>query len=114
MNMAADENETALEAIKQLDPKIVFATCIAFERKPLRPEHNTVYDARFVLSLVAACLREGPLTGLQWVEMLRSNVLALATCALSSKFSDVRHMAGTVLAAAVEMVQVNILRAQCI
>jgi hypothetical protein len=45
---------------------------------------------------------------------LRSNVLALATCALSSKFSDVRRMAGTVLAAAVEMVQVNILRAQCI
>ena len=110
LNMAADENDTALDAIKQLDPRNVFATCIAFERQADQSGPSQLYDSRFVLSLTAACLREGPLTGLQWVEILRSNVLALASCALSSRSSEQRSMAGTVLAAAVEMVQVNIVR----
>jgi nucleolar pre-ribosomal-associated protein 1 len=107
LNMAADENEYPLDALKQLDPKIVFATCIAFERKEDQEEEKTVYDPSFVLSLTAACLREGSLTGLQWVEILRSNVLALATCALSSKNRDVRTMASWIMGAAVEMVQVG-------
>lgn len=107
LNMAADENENPLDALKQLDPKIVFATCIAFERKKDQEEEKTIYDPSFVLSLTAACLREGSLTGLQWVEILRSNVLALATCALSSRNSDVRTMGSWIMGAAVEMVQVS-------
>lgn len=112
LNMAADENDTALDAIKQLDPRNVFATCIAFERKEDQSDSSHLYDSRFVLSLTAACLREAPLTGLQWVEILRSNVLALAACSLSSKSAEQRTIAGTVLAAAVEMVQVSIIEKQ--
>jgi nucleolar pre-ribosomal-associated protein 1 len=107
LSMAADENETALDALRQLDPKIVFASCVAFERKGRSDEEKTTYDTRFVLSLAAATLREGSLTGLQWVEILRSNVLALATCALSSKTSDLRTMAGWILGAGLELIQVS-------
>jgi len=92
----------------------VFATCIAFERKEDEEAERTTYEPSFVLSLTAACLREGSLTGLQWVEILRSNVLALATCALSSRNSDVRTMASWIMGAAVELVQVSITNSLCV
>jgi nucleolar pre-ribosomal-associated protein 1 len=107
LNMGADENDTSLDAVKQLDPRIVFASCIAFEKTSNDDDASKCYDTGFILSLTAACLRDGTLTGLQWVEILRSNVLAVVACALASRSAHHRNMASCILGAAIEMVEVS-------
>lgn len=96
----------ALDAVTSFDAQRVFGTCCAF---PLRrsfvagpgdaDETEDVYDPVFVLGLTAAALQE-ELSGLDFVEILRSNVLGLAVCALSSRDKGMRAVAGYVLSAA--------------
>ena len=56
-----------------------------------------LYDPAFVLPLFAAVLQEG-LSGLDWVEMLRTNVSGLAVMSLSSRDAGMRRLGGHILA----------------
>lgn len=105
----------ALDAVLSLDSGRVFGTAARFplRRRVLEPvdrfssstslaaveKDGDDYDPVFVLSLLLAALQE-PLSGLDWVEILRSNVLGLAVCALASRDSDMRALAGFVLSVA--------------
>lgn len=105
----------ALDAVLSLDSGRVFGTAARFplRRRVIEPvdrfaattalkdvsAESEDYDPVFVLSLLLAALQE-PLSGLDWVEILRSNVLGLAVCALASRDSDMRQLAGYVLSVA--------------
>lgn len=107
----------ALDAVLSLDSGKVFGTAARFplRRRVLEPVDRYAsstspsvveaegekddYDPVFVLSLLLAALQE-PLSGLDWVELLRSNVLGLAVCALASRDGDMRSLAGFVLSVA--------------
>ncbi|KAL1411880.1 hypothetical protein Q8F55_002862 [Vanrija albida] len=109
----------AFDALTSLDASRVFASCTAF---PLRrtfapgahnadpsddkatPPNDDVYDPVFVLSLLAASLQE-ELSGLDWVEILRSNVLGLAVCALTSRDVGMRTVAGYTLSKSAELIK---------
>ncbi|ORX35335.1 ribosome 60S biogenesis N-terminal-domain-containing protein [Kockovaella imperatae] len=95
----------ALDALTSLDPAKTFKTCIDF---PIRhklqtdqldkaSDNSSVYDPGFLLSLLALALQE-PLTGLEWVELLRCNVLGVAVCSLSSRDKAMRILGGSALA----------------
>lgn len=88
-----------------LDPGKMFATAIGFPlRRPLRSvqsvteveDSTAMYDPAFVLSLFAAMLATD-INGLDWVEVLRTNVLGLAVAALASRDHEMRSLAGFVL-----------------
>lgn len=83
----------------------MFATAVTFPlKRPLRGLFDIVeseagqglYDPAFVLPLYGMTLA-GNLTGLEWVEVLRSNVIAVAIAALSSRHVEMRSMAGWLL-----------------
>ncbi|KAK8861738.1 hypothetical protein IAR55_002561 [Kwoniella newhampshirensis] len=106
--------ERAWDALNSLEPQKVFATCQAYSlRRPLRswgmtesdPEAGeNLYDPVFIMNLLAGTMGEGRITGLDWVEILRSNVLGLTICGLSSRDKEVRQLAGYVLAKAFSLV----------
>ncbi|TXT07482.1 hypothetical protein VHUM_03202 [Vanrija humicola] len=109
----------AFDALTSLDAGRVFGSCAAF---PLRrtfapgahnadpsddkatPPDDDVYDPVFVLSLLVAAMQE-ELSGLDWVEILRSNVLGLAVCALTSRDVGMRTVAGYALSKSVELIK---------
>lgn len=102
-------SQRALDALLSLDPAKVFATCSAF---PLRRKFDAtseadsnedIYDPVFVLSLLSATLSED-LGGLDWVEILRTNVLGLAICALGSRDAAMRTVASHTLSTAVQLI----------
>lgn len=132
---AQTTSSRGLDAILSLDAQAVFATCCAFPlRRQLResaasswsaptelqlwtpppgsPDPSKLYDPAFVLPLYASVLGEGELRGLDWVEVLRSNVIGLAVCALSSRDASIRQLAAGVLAKTVEVISVSILDRQ--
>ena len=113
---AAGAIRRALDIVLALDPRRMLASCADF---PLRrsvdlqseiaskqayPDADEVYDPVYVLSVFAMALAQGSLGGgyelssLDWVEVLRSNVLGLAACALSSRMADMRELGSFVLA----------------
>ncbi len=110
----------ALDALTSLDAQRVFATCTAF---PLRRSWRTngldastsedplgedLYDPLFLLALISFALNEGNVTGLDWVEILRSNVLGIAACALSSRDENSRAMGSYILAKTMSMISVSL------
>ncbi len=102
----------SLDVLTSLDSSQVFATCTRFDVRrsgstdKIEAGDGTLYDVVFVLSLTAMVMAEGGLTGLDWVEVLRSNVLGLAICALSSRRDEVRDTAGYILAKAMAAIEV--------
>ncbi|WVQ84141.1 hypothetical protein IAT38_006288 [Cryptococcus sp. DSM 104549] len=104
----------SFDALTSLDAGKVFATCQAYPlRRTLRgwghpsedPEEGSeVYDPVFVMGLFIASMHEG-MRGLDWVELLRSNVLGLTVCGLASRDVEVRSVAGYALGKAMVMVQ---------
>jgi nucleolar pre-ribosomal-associated protein 1 len=99
----------ALDALSALDPARVFATCSAF---PLRrgvggtaaaPQED-IYDPAFVLPLLSAVVLDDEMQPLDWVELLRTNALGLAVCALSSRDAGMRTLAGWLLKTTLEKV----------
>ncbi|WWD16337.1 hypothetical protein CI109_100763 [Kwoniella shandongensis] len=109
--------ERSWDALNSLDPQKVFATCQAYPvRRPLRgwgKAHNDrepeagegLYDPVFMMSLLASTLGEGTrITGLDWVEILRSNVLGLTICGLSSRDKDIRQLSQFVLSKAFSLI----------
>nr|XP_019048954.1 hypothetical protein I302_02734 [Kwoniella bestiolae CBS 10118]OCF27884.1 hypothetical protein I302_02734 [Kwoniella bestiolae CBS 10118] len=104
----------SFDALTSLDAQKVFATCQAYPlRRPLRgygksdqnPENGeALYDPVFVMNLLASTMSEGTVTGLDWVEILRSNALGLTICGLSSRDKDLRAVAGYTLAKAYSLI----------
>lgn len=95
------------DALLGIDVKKVFDTCCQFPlrrklvtdgsnsapiKEDSRPPEWDLYDPSFVLPLLAAVTQE-QLSGLDWVEVLRSNVLGLAVCALASRDGPMRQLA---------------------
>lgn len=113
----------ALDALTALDPQKVFASCAAFPLRrtnpppsgtqevddglPIDTQPEDVYDPVFVLALFSTVLQE-ELGGLDWVEILRSNVLGLAVCALASRDAGMRRVAGYVLGRSVQLITVSL------
>jgi nucleolar pre-ribosomal-associated protein 1 len=112
--------QKTFDALMGLEANKVFASCTSF---PLRRKwgkvdaaseslggkhgNEEVYDPVFVLSLMKMVLHEGELTGLDWVEILRSNVLGFAVCALSSRDADMRVVASGIMAKVFAAVSVS-------
>ena len=101
----AGRSSRAYEAVTSLDPGKMFATAINFPlKKAVRSveeikgneEGSGLYDPSFVLALFSAMTREN-LTGLDWVEVLRSNILGVAVAALSSRDAEMRSLGGYAL-----------------
>ena len=111
---ATANSNRALEAVSSFVSAKVFKTCIEFPlRRTLNGEdwdrvsaNEDSYDPVFVLSLLALALQE-PLSGLEWVEVLRSNVLGVPVCALSSRDEGMRSLGGAVLAKVMHCLKVG-------
>ncbi|CAK9785304.1 hypothetical protein CC85DRAFT_206078 [Cutaneotrichosporon oleaginosum] len=109
----------ALDALTSLDPQKVFNSAAAFPLRRSNPppagaqsvddglppdvKPDDVYDPVFVLALLSTVLQD-ELGGLDWVEILRSNVLGLAVCGLASRDAGMRRVAGYVLGRSVQLV----------
>ncbi|KAJ9109209.1 hypothetical protein QFC21_000538 [Naganishia friedmannii] len=106
---AITSDTIGLEHIKRLDPQKVFATCLTFESRQAafhtEQRLGGFYDVTFILSLAALAFREGNLNGLDMVDILRSNVLGLASCGLASKKGAIRSLSAKVLACAIVVIQ---------
>jgi nucleolar pre-ribosomal-associated protein 1 len=116
---ALDALTSLLDALTSLDPQKVFNSAAAFPLRRTNPppagaqvvddglppdaNPDDVYDPVFVLALLSSVLQD-ELGGLDWVEILRSNVLGLAVCALSSRDAGMRRVAGYVLARTVKLI----------
>ncbi|RXK38093.1 hypothetical protein M231_04652 [Tremella mesenterica] len=92
--------QRAAETVASLDAQKVFATCVRYpSRRAVRGDFSDseeVYDPVFILGLYGATLEES-LSGLDWVEILRSNVMGLTICALSSRDGEMRALAAGLL-----------------
>ncbi|WVR03656.1 hypothetical protein IAU60_000651 [Kwoniella sp. DSM 27419] len=98
----------SFDALTSLDPARVFNTCQSYPlRRPLRgpglsegnaEDGEAMYDPVFVMGLLISTMAEGTITGLDWVEILRSNAVGLTICGLSSRDADVRSLASYALA----------------
>lgn len=102
-----------LGILSRLDPAKIHETSLKFPRS--RSFNNlitsgyaddvddvtlqeAVYDPLLILALVGALLAgEEPLSGLQWLELVRTNALGVVICCLSSKWPEVRSLAITIL-----------------
>lgn len=109
----------ALDALTSLDPQKVFNSSVAFPLRranpppsgalvvddglPVDTQPEDVYDPVFVLALLSSVLQD-ELGGLDWVEILRSNVLGLAVCALASRDAGMRRVAGYVLGRSIQLI----------
>lgn len=96
----------------RMDEKRAFETCLRFPRG--RGMQNiihhgyedteieslaSIYDPIFVLATFGSFLADSdPLTGLSWIDLLRSNILSVVCCCLSSKCGDMRSLSATLLA----------------
>lgn len=110
----------SLDALTSLDPQKTFATCQSYPlHRKLRgwgkiatdpEEGEELYDPVFVMGLFIASMHEG-MRGLDWVEVLRSNVLGLTVCGLSSRDREVRNVASYALAKTMSLIEVS---ASCI
>ncbi|EIW68969.1 hypothetical protein TREMEDRAFT_73980 [Tremella mesenterica DSM 1558] len=92
--------QRAAETVASLDAQKVFVTCVRYPlRRAVRGDFSDseeVYDPVFIFGLYGATLEES-LSGLDWVEILRSNVMGLTICALSSRDGEMRALAAGLL-----------------
>ena len=112
------ESQKPLDALLSLDANKVFETCVAFPlRRSLRSDGKEksesefeftqgIYDPAFVLPLFNVVLEEH-LSGLDWVDLLRLNVLGIAVCSLSSRDGEMRAVGRNVLTKAMELITVR-------
>ncbi len=104
-----------MDVLTALDPTRVFATCVHFdaargvdgEQSDAVHGNDAPYDVVFLLSIASMVFGEANLSGLDWVEILRSNVLGAAICALSSRKEAVRDAAAYVLSLAMPLIEVS-------
>lgn len=106
-----------LDALTSLEPAKIMLTCTAF---PLRyslggpvdqiasTSKEAMYDPVFVMSLFGAVLAEKGLSGLEWVEVLRSGVLGVVVCALSSRDQGMRDLASWLLGKTFQAISVSV------
>ncbi|EPQ29760.1 uncharacterized protein PFL1_02433 [Pseudozyma flocculosa PF-1] len=107
---ALSSQNKVLEALLSLDPAVAFATCTEYPRAiPLRrsarsgyaadvdrdeaaghSDATTRYDPVFLFSLLAGSLAESKVNGFEWLQVLRTNVLGVVVCGLSSRCPDMR------------------------
>lgn len=122
----------ALDALLSLDPSQTLNTCSGFPRcrdyghidagssfarrhavdsaeavaAASEARERQMYDPLWVLSLLLAVLNEdAKLTGLQWLSVVRLNVIGVAICALSSKSDSVRALATLLLGKVYESIK---------
>jgi len=107
-----------LEAITSLDASVVFRTCLSFPNlrsvniKPTSGGEK-LYDPTFILSLVGSCLLDHVImSGLQWVDLFRTNVVSLVVRALSSKNDQIRLTGKSILSGIMSAVQVRVTRGE--
>ena len=118
-------NRRPLDIVVALDPAKVLRTCTSFPMKrsfnpqdleldvPEGLDLETLYDPVYLLAAYAAVLVDGELglgnelSGLDWGEVIRSNVLGLVVCALSSRKADIREMASFLIAKTYAYIQVS-------
>jgi nucleolar pre-ribosomal-associated protein 1 len=121
---AVGANHQPLDIVASLDPIKVLKTCATFpasrslDLQEIDPDTTEgVYDPVYILSVYAAVLVEGELglgnelSGLDWVEVVRSNVLGLVICALSSRKADMREFASFLLSKTCYYINVRLARA---
>lgn len=103
---ALNEPQKPIDLVSKLDSRLVFASCLAFDnRRSIEVgKESAGYDPVFALGVLNLALESG-LTGLDWVELLRSNLLAVAVCALSSRKAEMRASGGHVLAKALAAIK---------
>ena len=117
---ALSDQNRILQALLSIDANVAFATCSNYPREVrlmrlerFRYRANEIrkadkspqgdsssaerYDPVFLLSLLAGVLVEQKLTGLHWLGILRSNVLGVVICGLSSQCEDMRRASLDVL-----------------
>ncbi|KZO94573.1 hypothetical protein CALVIDRAFT_528779 [Calocera viscosa TUFC12733] len=103
-----------LDLVVALDAARVLRTCLDFPHwrdfntaTERRGDHDRpdLYDPVYVLGLFSAVLSQSVLTGLDWVELCRVDVVSLAICALASKVARMRNVAITVLRATWKAIQ---------
>ncbi|KAG7090693.1 hypothetical protein E1B28_009789 [Marasmius oreades] len=98
-----------LEALKNLDGAMVLRTCLRwpqwrryeedekFDRDQRGGEE--LYDPVFLILLGAhAFASDPPKSAVDWVEVMRTNILGLMICALSSRDRSLRNLAATPIA----------------
>ncbi|EMD38681.1 hypothetical protein CERSUDRAFT_94218 [Gelatoporia subvermispora B] len=95
-------SSNALEAIQTLDPSLTFKTCLTFpqwrsfddDQVEKRGHGHLLYDPVFVSLLFAQVLADKPpSTALEWLQVLRTNVVSLLIRALSSDDELMRQIA---------------------
>ena len=102
----AGTSSRPFEAITSVEPGRVFATSVSFplsrNLRGIDPVESNeagegIYDPSFLLPLFAMALRDG-LNGLDWVEIVRTNIIGLAISSLSSRQAEMRTLGGYILA----------------
>lgn len=114
----------AFDSLIGLDSNKILATSLAFPlRRTLREQKTTsssqtskvqveeteeteLYDPSFVLPLFNSVLQEEN-TGLDWVEILRSNILGLVVASLSSRNEEMRALGGFLLSKTTSTLKVS-------
>lgn len=109
----------ALDALLSLESTVVFHTCAAFPHRTVlstlskKPDQTldvpSLYDPMFVLLLLGRVIGDdqASLTGLDLVQILRTNAVGLAMCALGSREAEIRKLAFTILTGVWKSVQVS-------
>ncbi|CCA67774.1 hypothetical protein PIIN_01598 [Serendipita indica DSM 11827] len=106
---ASTASPDLLTSISQLDPDRMFGVCLSFPQwrstgalssKLSTVERSAGYDPLFIILLLAQLLaREGSndqLTGISWVQICRTNILAVLICSLSARDDQLRNLGWTV------------------
>lgn len=106
--------DKAFDAFTSLDPGKVNNTCASFPLRrslgagvPASDHNDRIYDPVFVLALFGATLMEKDLTGLEWVEVMRSGGLGIVVSALSSRDQRLREYANWLLSKTFSLISVG-------
>ncbi|KZT52357.1 hypothetical protein CALCODRAFT_92465 [Calocera cornea HHB12733] len=96
------------DLITALDAARMLKTCLAYpqwrefnsdKEKRKGWDRPDLYDPVYVLGLLGMVLSQEPLSGLDWVNICRTDVISLAICALASKHAKMRKVAVTLITA---------------
>jgi nucleolar pre-ribosomal-associated protein 1 len=106
------------EAVLTLDSSIVFRTCTSLPTRVPREgpassiaeDEAALYDPLFLVLLLGAMLEDSPpSTGLDWVQVFRTNIVSLAICTAASKDPQARQVALLVLSGVINGIKVSLL-----
>ncbi|WFC98144.1 hypothetical protein MYAM1_000868 [Malassezia yamatoensis] len=104
------QRESLLDALLSLNPQRMHKTCVEFPRTSQASSSATdIYDPWFILNLVGGVILErekrpevsvdnsqtnpAPLTGLEWLSVLRTGSVGVVVCALSAHDDTLRSFA---------------------